>query len=91
MSLIRDLTNQIQSLTLKLDRVTDTMNTVVKDVSQIKSRMMEVDMDVKSLKKDVSFTNERIDQITKGDKKYTTLDQSSIYKTLEDNNAKKSA
>jgi len=33
MSLIRDLTNQIQSLTLKLDRVTDTMNTVVKDVS----------------------------------------------------------
>jgi len=48
--------------------------------------MMEIECDVKSMKKDLSFTNERIDYITKGDKKYTTLDQSTIKKTLEDNN-----
>jgi hypothetical protein len=37
--------------------------------------MMEIECDVKSIKKDLSFTNERIDYITKGDKKYTTLYQ----------------
>lgn len=45
------------------------MNGLVQDVNYVKSRMMEIDVDVKNLKKDVSFTNERIDYITKGDKK----------------------
>lgn len=76
--MIRDLATQIQSINNKFDRMTDTISNLVQDVNYIKTRMMEIDVDVKSLKKDVSFTNERIDYITKGDKKYTTLDQSSI-------------
>lgn len=65
----RDLSNQLQAFNMKFDRITDTMNGLVQDVNYVKSRMMEIDVDVKNLKKDVSFTNERIDYITKGDKK----------------------
>jgi len=55
------LSNQIKSMAVKLDRVTDTMGTLSQEVNYMKSRMMEIDTDVKSLKKDVNFTNERID------------------------------
>jgi len=80
--MLNDLIMQITNVNNRLDKFNDTINNITNEISDIKNKMMDNEINMKNMKKEISFTNERIDYITKGNNKYTTMEQSSIYKNL---------
>eukprot|EP00341_Mesodinium_pulex_P015944 CAMPEP_0116964052 /NCGR_PEP_ID=MMETSP0467-20121206/48313_1 /TAXON_ID=283647 /ORGANISM="Mesodinium pulex, Strain SPMC105" /LENGTH=71 /DNA_ID=CAMNT_0004652871 /DNA_START=901 /DNA_END=1116 /DNA_ORIENTATION=- len=64
-----DISRLLKNTNLKVDKFTDALLDLTKEVNGLKSQMFEYDVNYKNVKRDIAFTNERIDYLTKSNAK----------------------